>query len=264
MTLARLDRPEHLDAPDLERPELARSLRQVAAVNRWLGAFGAVRRRLRPVVRSRATGTLVDVGTGNALHLRRTVAWARSVGGGRWRGVGVDLHPDVLAVAREEVEGGDEPLRLVRGDALRLPLATDSADVAICTLTLHHFDDGTATRVVREMGRVARSLVVVNDLRRSRAGYWAARVLAATWWRGNRFTRHDGPLSVLRSFTPAELEAVGRRAGLRHPTVRSYLPFRLLLTGKPPTDGPGASAEGAGTRPRSAARIPAGRPERGP
>lgn len=261
MTPPRADRPERLDAPELEQGELARALWHVAAVNRWLGAFGAVRRRLRSVVGSRATGTLVDVGTGNALHLRRMVGWARSVGGEGWRGVGVDLHPDILAVAREEVGAGAETLRLVRGDARRLPLATDSADVVICTLTLHHFDDGTATRVVREMGRVARSLVVVNDLHRSRAGYWAARLLAATWWRGNRFTRHDGPLSVLRSFTPAELEAVGRRAGLRHPTVRSHLPFRLLLTGEPPTNGAGGSAEGPETRPRSAARIPAGAPE---
>jgi len=202
-------------------------------VNRWLGAFGAVRGRLAPLVRSRDEGTLVDVGTGNALHLRRLVRWARSVGGDGWRGVGVDLHPDVLAVAQEEV-GGRGELRLVRGDALRLPLATGAADAVVCTLTLHHFDDATAARAVQEMGRVARSLVVVNDLRRSRGGYWAARLLAATWWRGNRFTRHDGPLSVLRSFTPAELEAVGRRAGLRNPTVRAHHPFRLVLAGTAP------------------------------
>jgi len=199
---------------------------------------------------------VVDVGTGNALHLARLVEWACSVGGDGWRGIGVDLHPDVLAVAREEVAGRDAGLHLVRGDALRLPLATDSADVVVCTLTLHHFDDATAPRVVREMARVARSLVVVNDLHRSRAGYWAARLLAATWWRTNRFTRHDGPLSVLRSFTPDELESVGREAGLHAPTVRSHLPFRLILTGKPRT-GSDPGADAPATRPPSSAGLPA-------
>lgn len=263
MTLARVDRPEHLDASELERGELARSLRQVAAVNRWIGAVGAVRRRLRPLVAQRAGGTLVDVGTGNALHLGRLVGWARSAGGDGWRGIGVDLHPDVLAVAKEEVRGRDDAPHLVRGDALRLPLATDSADVVMCTLTLHHFDDGTATRVLREMGRVARSLVVVNDLRRSRAGYWAARLLAATWWRANRITRHDGPLSVLRSFTPAELGSVGRRAGLRAVNVRSHPPFRLILTGEPRT-GSGPSADPPPTRSPSSARLAATAKERAP
>ena len=51
--------------------------------------------------------------------------------------------------------------------------------------------------------------------------------------RGNRITRNDGPLSVRRSFTPAELLALAERAGLRNARVRRRVAFRLVLEAEP-------------------------------
>jgi hypothetical protein len=53
--------------------------------------------------------------------------------------------------------------------------------------------------------------------------------LAATWWRRNRLTRHDGPLSVLRAFTPAELRAAAEAAGLETLELRRAFFYRLTL-----------------------------------
>jgi hypothetical protein len=121
----------------------------------------------------------------------------------------------------------------VRADGLVLPLADDGVDIALCTLTLHHFADDAAVALVTEMARVSRLAVLVSDLERTRAHYLGARVLAATVWRGDPITSHDGPLSVLRSFTADELAAIGARAGLGRPHVRRHLPFRLMLEGRP-------------------------------
>ena len=91
------------------------------------------------------------------------------------------------------------------------------------------------------MGRVAREVVLVNDLERHALNYLSARALAYTLWRRNRLTRNDGPLSVLRSFTSDELLEIGRRSGLHRPRVTKHFPFRLVLEG-----GPGAGdAEGS-------------------
>lgn len=242
-TMTRIHREERLDAPDQDPAELARSLQQVAAVDRWLGGARAVRRHLRPRVRGRPRGSLLDVGTGDATVLRRLVAWARRVGGPGWTGVGVELHPDVLRVAARREAGratrepppGDDPSRptaLVRGDALHLPFADATFDAAVCTLTLHHFDASAARAVLAEMGRVSRGLVLVSDLERSMSNYLGARLLAATVWRGNRLTRHDGPLSVRRSFTRDELAALGRDAGLADVAVERHVPFRLVMEGR--------------------------------
>jgi len=217
--------PEILDQHRHDLAELARSLDQVAQVNRWLGGARALRRHLRPLVRVGSGLSVLDVGTGNGRTLRELAAWAHSRGA-RWWGVGVELGAQIARLASSDATS------VVRGDALRLPFRTGSFDVALCTLTLHHFTDGDAVALVREMARVSSRLVLVNDLERVWANYWGARALAATVWRRNRITRNDGPLSVLRSFTASELLEIGRRAGLRDARVRRHLPWRIVLEGR--------------------------------
>lgn len=216
---------EILDEPVSDSAELARSLEQVAQVNRLLGGTRALRRHLAPMVAGTSTMSVLDVGTGNGRSMRELASWARRRGSS-WRAVGIDSSPQCARLAH--VDG----MAAVEGDALRLPFASRSFDAVLCTLTLHHFADGDAVKLVREMARVSRRLVLVNDLERVAPNYWGARLLAATLWRGNRITRHDGPLSVLRSFTAAELLEVGRRAGLRGVHVQRHFPWRIVLEGR--------------------------------
>lgn len=216
---------EILDREDIPPAELSASLQLVSEVNRHLGGIRSLRRHLAPL-RGREHVRLLDVGTGNADVLRELVRW-----GGRWWGVGVDLRDAMLRIAAARGDPSTGRLDLVRADGLRLPFPDDAFDASIASLTLHHFPDGDAASLVAEMDRVSRHLVVVSDIERSLAAYLGARILAATRWRGDRITRHDGPLSVRRSFTPREMEALGRRAGLGGVRVHRHFPFRLALVG---------------------------------
>ncbi|MCG6986943.1 MAG: methyltransferase domain-containing protein [Gemmatimonadetes bacterium] len=227
MTAGRSLEPELLDAPVTDLQELAGSLRHVAQVNRWLGGTRALRRHLASLVRGDGTLRYLDVGTGNGETLTDIALWARRRGCDA-RCVGVDLRAEMLALAARA-----DGTSVLRADALRLPFADGAFDAAACTLTLHHFGDDDAVALVGEMARVARSLVLVNDLERNAVNRAGARVLALTVWRGNRITRNDGPLSVRRSFTVPELLEIGRRAGLAHATVRRHFPWRLVLVGRP-------------------------------
>ena len=210
--------------------ELAQSLGHVASVNRWLGGAAAVTRYLEPLLPEHRTIRLLDVATGSADIPRRIVRWARRDA----RGVQViatDVHPQILQLARAQSRAFPE-ISIVAGDALRLPFPDRSFDAAILSLALHHFEGEDQLRVLRELARVARALVLVNDLERSWPNYLGARLLAATVWRSNRLTRHDGPLSVLRSFTRAELQKVGRHAGLGDRVERHFFQ-RIVLIGRP-------------------------------
>lgn len=219
----RAARSELIDRGGHDPGELSRSLDHVAAVNRFLGGDRALRRHLSPLRTTRPDARVLDVGTGNGRVLASILRWARR-GGARWRGVGLELSPEMLAAA-----GPAGAPALVRGDGLSLPFADASFDAVLCTLTLHHFRDDTAADLVAEMARVSRGVVVVNDLERCLPNYMAARLLAVTWWRGNALTRHDGPLSVLRGWTPGELERIARAAGLEGARVVRRFPFRLIL-----------------------------------
>lgn len=222
----RLDGDELLDTRGHDPSELAESLEQIRQVNRWLGGFSPLRTHLDRIDDGGDGLRILDVGTGDGALPRALVRWAGQRGR-RWEAVGLDLHPEIVRLARGAV------VPVLRADGRRLPFRAGSFDVVLCTLTLHHLADRDAVRLLGEMGRVARRRVLVSDLERRRANYLGALLLAATLWRGNRLTRHDGPLSVLRSFTLEELEAAGRDAGLREVRVRRHFPFRLVLDARP-------------------------------
>jgi SAM-dependent methyltransferase len=244
----RIDVPERMEAPGLDPTELRGALDHVASVNRWLGGLRSLKRALRPWVAGQADGAprssghastfrILDVGTGNGDVPVRLLRWA-SARQRAWMAVGVDLHPRIIRIAGERgarsgTAGCRPRFAAVRADGMRLPFPDGSFDVVLTVLTLHHFDDAAAVRLLREMARVARRLVVVSDLERRRSALLGAHLLALTVWRRSPVTRHDGPLSVRRSFTREELLRLGEEAGLHLPTVRRHLPFRLLLTGEP-------------------------------
>ncbi|HEY0673326.1 MAG TPA: methyltransferase domain-containing protein [Longimicrobiales bacterium] len=228
MSLRRARADELLDEPRHDMAELAQSLGHVASVNRWLGGTAAVLHYLEPIVLQQPATTILDVATGSADIPVNIVRWARREQR-RVRIVAADLHPQMLEVAQLECTGYPE-ITLQRLDALHLPYADNAFDISLLSLALHHFPDELHTRVLCELARVTRTLVLVNDLERTRLNYLGARLLGATYWRGNRLTRHDGPLSVLRSFTRAELQRIGRAAGLGDRVDRRFFQ-RIVLVG---------------------------------
>ncbi len=221
MHTRRLD-PELLDLPEQDPVELRESLVMVAQVNRWLGGLASVQRHLDPY-RGRPCNIL-DIGTGNGDTAAQLL---RSLGASEWTVTGLDISPLTAGLAKEH----HPDLAFLAADALRLPFATDAFDVVLSFLTLHHFDDNTATAFVAEMGRVASGPVLISDLERARLNYLGARLMAATLWRGNRLTRNDGPLSVLKSFRADELLSIGEAAGIADVRVQRHFFYRLVLSG---------------------------------
>ena len=90
---------------------------------------------------------VLDVGCGNGRHL----AVAASLG--KW-GLGVDLAPRLLSIARHRVPLG---IGLLVGDARYLPLGDNVAGAVMAIAMLHHVPDEAGRRVVTaELARVAR------------------------------------------------------------------------------------------------------------
>jgi ubiquinone/menaquinone biosynthesis C-methylase UbiE len=145
------------------------------------------------------------------------------------RGLLLDRSTPILQLASNQRHFG---VRVLQGDACRLPMRDRSVDVAGCSLLLHHFSPDMAVVVLREMARVARIGVIVDDLLRSRLGYLGARLMG-TLLTANRLTRHDGPLSVRRAYRPSELAELLRRAGIR-PLCQLTIPgYRSVVAGNP-------------------------------
>ncbi len=101
-----------------------------------------------------ADSRVVDVGTGTGFVAAGLAGRVATV-------LGVDNSPAMLAVAGENLAAlGAGNVTLVEGDLDDLPLADDSADVAVANMVLHHAPDPAAmlaemTRVVRPGGAIA-------------------------------------------------------------------------------------------------------------
>ncbi|HXT47222.1 MAG TPA: methyltransferase domain-containing protein [Gemmatimonadaceae bacterium] len=218
---------EILDDLAVEDCVRKRSLDDVARSNTIFGGARAVLVELAKVLGDGGTRTLtlLDVGTGIGDIPARAKAEASE------RGItistfGIDISPTLLYAARTS---GCTP---VCADALALPVATKSVDVAICSQLLHHFETRDTIAVLRELDRVARRRVIVSDLRRSwiaAAGIW----MASFPLRFHPVSRHDGVVSVLRGFTRTELRDLVRAAVGCDPVVREHRGFRTTARWTP-------------------------------
>jgi SAM-dependent methyltransferase len=222
--LPRSTQPELLDAPGYAPRALADNLRDLSRTSAVLGIGGVVWAALVPFLEPAPArpATLLDVASGGA-DLPRYLAR-------RARRAGRDL--EVLASDRRReiidiVAAGREPPPYLQCDARALPLPDGGVDIVTCTLALHHFDPPDAIVLLRELRRAARLAVLILDLRRCWPAYLGARALALGPW--HAMARHDGPLSVRRAYTPAEIGALLARAGLAG-RVETRRPFLTLTT----------------------------------
>ena len=142
------------------------------------------------------------------------------------RVIAADLRPEILAVAQRNL-ADTNAVTFLQADARELPLDDDAVDVAHASLVLHHLDPADAVTALREMRRVARLGVVVNDLRRGLLAFGVNAVTVLALSRG-RYTRHDGVLSARRAYTLPELDAIAAEAGLS--VAWRSLPFMPRVT----------------------------------
>lgn len=202
---------ELLDGPLDDPGALTANLRDLARINRLTGG---TRLSVRAIGALGSPSTVLDVGTGGADIPMTLLARARS-SGRPLAMTATDSRPEILAAARRARPAIDRTagLELAVADGRALPYPDGSFDVGHASLVLHHLDPGEAVAFLRELRRVARHGIVVNDLVRGRRAWVGGWLLVHAVAR-SRYTRHDGPLSVRRAYSRTELLALVAVAGL--------------------------------------------------
>ncbi|SDD09286.1 class I SAM-dependent methyltransferase [Actinokineospora iranica] len=113
---------------------------------------------------------------------------------------GVDLSPDMIAVAERDLAGSGVSLHVA--DVARLPFADDSVDVAVSSLALHHWPDPVAA--MAELARVTRpdGVLALYDF---------------------RFTDMEPAMAALRAHPAVAADSVRRRPARRGPRLDARL-----------------------------------------
>ncbi|RZT57302.1 2-polyprenyl-3-methyl-5-hydroxy-6-metoxy-1,4-benzoquinol methylase [Sphingomonas sp. BK036] len=222
MTLATRSQAEELmDADDLDAATYADVVGDLASVNTVTLARRPTLDFLARATAGRKTFRLLDVGFGDGDMLRRIARWA-AARGIEAELVGVDLNPRSEQAAR--AHGGD--IRYVTGDYA--DLADEPWDVIVSSLVAHHMTRNQLVAFLRFMERHASAGWFVNDLHRHGFAHWGFPILA-TVARWHPIVRHDGTLSIARSYRPDEWPPILSDAGISTATVRRVFPFRLCV-----------------------------------
>lgn len=152
-----LDSADQLGAGAATRP-----VTTVEGYRPWAGRYDQPGNRLidleQPIVREildgLPCGTALDAACGTGRHTRYLAALGHTV-------IGVDSSPDMLAVARAKMPGGD----FREGDLHQLPVPDKHADLVVCALALTHIPE--LAPVLAEFVRVLRpgGHLVISDSR---------------------------------------------------------------------------------------------------
>lgn len=222
--VVRAQAEELMDADDLSADTYAAVVADLARVNTVTMAPRPTIAFLDRALRGRTRIKLLDVGFGDGDMLRRIARWAMR------RGVsvelvGVDLNPRSEAAARAHTPP-DLPIVWRTGDYA--DLAGEGWDIILSSLVAHHMSEAQLVAFLRFMEREAACGWLVNDLHRHRFAHVGFPLLAslARW---HPIVRHDGRLSIARSYRPAEWPPLLAQAGITDARVFRAFPFRLCV-----------------------------------
>ena len=221
---------ELMDQPGLNVGEHVRALRGLGRVNSWSRTAHILWDQIRLASRRyhRRQMRILDLACGGGDVTQEIARLAR---GSRFRVTihGWDKSETAIAYARQQAN--DRQLSDVHFFCQNVlsESFSDSYDVIMSTLFLHHLDDRQAESLLRRMAESARCTVLIDDLLRSRWGLLLARVGCRVLSR-SPVVHVDGPLSVRSAFQEHEVRSLARRAGLSPITFRRHWPERFLLS----------------------------------
>ncbi|TCJ39481.1 methyltransferase domain-containing protein [Parafrankia sp. BMG5.11] len=213
-----------MDDPALDAGTYTRVLHDLARVNTVTLARRPTLAFLKRAIGTHKRFNLLDVGFGDGDMLRRIAKWAKRRGI-EARLTGVDLNSRSVAAARD-VTPAELGIDYRTGDFAEL--ADEGWDCVISSLVAHHMTREQLIAFLRFMEREARAGWLVNDLHRHGFAYAGWPLLAGVM-RWHPIVRHDGHLSIARSYRPAEWTPLLAEAGVQGARVFRQFPFRLCV-----------------------------------
>lgn len=200
---------EIMDRTQPVSPELERDLERLRQLNRWFGSYRLVldfmRRWIMPDTRMR----IVDLATGSGDIPRLIADYARKIGAQ----IGIDAidqQAATLEIARS-LSAGYPEISYREANILEWDWA-EAYDIVLCSLTLHHFSNEDAVKILHRCRESSDKFVLVSDLRRGLLARIGVHFLTALIFR-EPMTRFDARLSAERAFSFSEMHDLAVRAG---------------------------------------------------
>jgi len=216
---------EIMDLPNPPSEAIRLAVKEIEKINVLLGGFNQSLQDISRFNPEKHTLSIQDWGCGSGDLLRKIRKW------GEERSyhldlTGMDLDRETIFYANENT--ADPSIKWECRDVLSGEIPDKSADLVISCLFTHHFVDEDWIRLIREMIRVSKKGVIINDLHRHPLAYYSIGILTR-WFAKSYMVRNDAPLSVAKGFTRKELISLLKKAGVATYSLQWKWAFRWSL-----------------------------------
>jgi len=221
--------PELTDDLTLEGDASIKNMKELEAVNTWLGgkatlisAFNTVYRKYSNLFKDK-TIVIADLGCGGGDLLRDIHDWAKDKGL-NVELIGIDANPATIKCALKNTDGYSD-IKFKTANVLSDELKQMRFDIVSLNSFCHHLSDTNFIALLKQLQTQTSLAIIITDLHRHWLAYlsikWLAHLLNFSY-----LSKHDGPMSVLRAFQKHELVDLLHAANISRFQIRWRWAFR--------------------------------------
>ncbi|MGS0747138.1 methyltransferase domain-containing protein [Halpernia sp. GG3] len=223
----RTDLEESMDDFSMDNEGLITALDDIAKINHVLGGNAVTLDGVKKLLENFPTDktvTIMDFGCGNGDMLRMLADYAKSKNL-KFNLIGIDANAASIRHA-ENCSKDFDNISYLAEDIFLYDFSKYNIDIALITLTLHHFKDDEILNLMRVIFNIVKKGIVVNDLQRSKLAYRLFQAIIFIF-RLEKMTANDGLISILRGFKRPDLEKFSKELGFKKYSITWKWAFRF-------------------------------------
>ena len=225
-TTHRTDLEESMDDFSMDNDGLVTALDDIARINQLLGGNSVTLEGVKTLIKDfpkDKTITIMDFGCGSG-DMLRMLSKFRKENNLKFQLIGIDANEATIRHA-QKCSIDFEDITYLAEDIFLYDFSKYNIDIALITLTLHHFKDDEILKIMRVILNLVNKGIVVNDLQRSKLAYRLFQAIIFIF-RLEKMTAEDGLISILRGFKREDLEKFSKELGLKKYSIKWKWAFR--------------------------------------
>ena len=225
-TTYRTDLEESMDDFSMDNAGLVTALDDIARINQFLGGNAVTLDGVKTLIKDFPKDqviTIIDFGCGSGDMLRMLSKYGKDHNL-NFKLIGIDANEATIRHA-EKCSTNFENISYLAEDIFLYDFSKLSIDIALITLTLHHFKNDEIIKIMKVIFNLVKKGIVVNDLQRSKLAYRLFQAIIFIF-RLEKMTANDGLISILRGFKREDLEKFSKDLGLKNYSIKWKWAFR--------------------------------------
>jgi 2-polyprenyl-3-methyl-5-hydroxy-6-metoxy-1,4-benzoquinol methylase len=220
MFLKRSYSPEIMDDFSIQDERIDDALIELGVVNKYLGGISTTNDGLRLLIDGKPNSVIsvLDIGAGASDILQYLNKKFHSL-----NFTSLELNKRTCDFLRKNSVSD-----IVCADTRNLPVKEKQFDIVHASLFLHHFKEEEIKKLLRELLKICRIGIIINDLRRSVFALTGIKIISVLFSKSEMF-KYDGPLSVKRGFVRSDLLHILSELRIKKYYLKRKWAFRWML-----------------------------------